>query len=933
MATPQEELAELNRQIADLKRQLGDTSEFVPLQNIKDAQRLFTALKRDVSEIGDSLSYVAQSFRDSVAELSKQNTELNNTRSSLKSISNISQKILTTRSLEGDISTKELASLEKRAKLQFRSLEIAVKSGRLQKQNDGGAALKEAQDALKQEQKFFNAIQGIRKEQEEINKNSGVRLFTGLEDITNAIPGLNKFTGAFKQASTSAKEQARFNKTAFGDAQGLTKEQIKGLEIVKKGGGINQEKIKSLKLEKFFLDKNGDIIQGAAAKGRANALSAVKSLTPFKAGLQAIGPILKKALGPLALLKELADALKLVDKSSGELAKNLGISYDESLGMVSSMTDVANLSMDTFVTTEGLVKAQTQLSTALGTNAQLSSTLLVDFTKLTEQAGYSAEAATTLGKVSLATGQTTKNITTEFLGQAKALNLSNNLALNEKQLLESVAKTSKGTLATFAAKPKELSKAVFAAKKLGLEISQVEKIADGLLEIESSLTAEFEVEVITGKQLNLERARYFALTNDIAGVAKELGKQGVTQASFAESSRIEQEAVAAAMGMSRDELGQMLIEQQALSAVGAKDTEEAKAKFEALRAQYGEAEAIKRLGDETYARQLASQSVQERFNKTVAKLQDIFVSLAEPILAIVSPFMDLVTTVMPALNLAIIPIKAILEGIGFVISGLVKGIGFIGEGFSNIGKVLVGVLSPVFNSISESISAFIEPVVSVLSPVIDKISNVFNGIKNTISSIVDYTKQFAELTSMVVAGMAAGAAIQKRSLIIDGLRAAKLGVINAIQNKSLFKSIAGMATEAFKALGGIPIVGPALGAAAAVSAYMLGKSYMDKAGDVMSPADGKTVISTKEGGLFELSKNDDVLAAPNLFGNRGNDRNLQPPGATNVTVSLSKGDIMAIANAVREGASQAKINVNLDGNAVANNLQTPMAMNTRTISV
>jgi len=31
-----------------------------------------------------------------------------------------------------------------------------------------------------------------------------------------------------------------------------------------------------------------------------------------------------------------------------------------------------------------------------------------------------------------------------------------------------------------------------------------------------------------------------------------------------------------------------------------------------------------------------------------------------------------------------------------------------------------------------------------------------------------------------------------------------------------------------------------------------------------SPADGKTQISTKEGGLFEFSKNDDVLAAPGL---------------------------------------------------------------------
>ena len=30
----------------------------------------------------------------------------------------------------------------------------------------------------------------------------------------------------------------------------------------------------------------------------------------------------------------------------------------------------------------------------------------------------------------------------------------------------------------------------------------------------------------------------------------------------------------------------------------------------------------------------------------------------------------------------------------------------------------------------------------------------------------------------------------------------------------------------------------------------------------MSPADGKTRVSTKEGGLFELSPNDDLIAAP-----------------------------------------------------------------------
>jgi hypothetical protein len=46
----------------------------------------------------------------------------------------------------------------------------------------------------------------------------------------------------------------------------------------------------------------------------------------------------------------------------------------------------------------------------------------------------------------------------------------------------------------------------------------------------------------------------------------------------------------------------------------------------------------------------------------------------------------------------------------------------------------------------------------------------------------------------------------------------------------------------------------------ALSALMTPK----KAGDIISPADGKTQVSTKEGGLFELSKNDDLIAGPGL---------------------------------------------------------------------
>jgi hypothetical protein len=91
-----------------------------------------------------------------------------------------------------------------------------------------------------------------------------------------------------------------------------------------------------------------------------------------------------------------------------------------------------------------------------------------------------------------------------------------------------------------------------------------------------------------------------------------------------------------------------------------------------------------------------------------------------------------------------------------------------------------------------------------------------------------------------------------------------LGVVGKI-----LKVIAGIAIvlaaySAAASIADIPVIGWAL--APAVAAAMLGAGFgllnAKSAGDMMSPADGKTQVSTKEGGLFELSPNDDLVAAP-----------------------------------------------------------------------
>lgn len=361
------------------------------------------------------------------------------------------------------------------------------------------------------------------------------------------------------------------------------------------------------------------------------------------------------------------DAFLTLDSLTGQTAKNLGISYNQSAKLSSEFNSIANSSDNLFVTTKGINESFNQINQALGTNGQISKELLITQTELVKQAGYSVEAATAISKLSLATGKPAKEITTQFLGQAKALNLTNKTAINEKQLLESISKASKSILLTFASQPGKLAEAAYETKKLGLELDQIQGIQDSLLNIESSIASEFEAEVLTGKQLNLERARYYALTNNIAGLAKELSAQGITQDKFSKMNVIQQEAVAKAMGMSKDQMAGMLMEQTAISKLSALDGNTAKEKYDNAVKKYGVEKANKMLGDETLAQQMQSASTQEKFLASLEKVKEIFVTLVDPLLPVLNTLAD-----MSGVITTIIGSMLVYKGIQLTMLGIQK---------------------------------------------------------------------------------------------------------------------------------------------------------------------------------------------------------------------------------------------------------------------
>ena len=110
--------------------------------------------------------------------------------------------------------------------------------------------------------------------------------------------------------------------------------------------------------------------------------------------------------------------------------------------------------------------------------------------------------------------------------------------------------------------PEKIAKAAVAANALGISLADVDGIAQNLLNIESSSEKEMEAEVLLGRELNLEKARTAALNNDQATLSEEIKNQVGGLHEFSQMNRIEQEALADALGMSRDQLAKTVMQQE-----------------------------------------------------------------------------------------------------------------------------------------------------------------------------------------------------------------------------------------------------------------------------------------------------------------------------------------------------------------------------------
>ena len=374
----------------------------------------------------------------------------------------------------------------------------------------------------------------------------------------------------------------------------------KSLNFIESSAGVLQ---KNLRLPAGFTKGIGGMAKGARAAAVAGKGLGGSLMGAFKAlRLNPFGLILTAVIG-------LVKALISANNKITALAKGLGVSKNEARAINRRINETAMSSDNLLNTSKEIGKAFSDINSFLGTSSTVISGELLDgVATLQNRLGLTKESAMGFAQASLLSGESVNQIKLNAIGAAKATEEEFGARVDIKGVLEEAGKTTGLIRANLGANPAAIAKAAASAKLLGTNLKDVAAAGKQLLNFEESISNELEAELLTGKQINLERARLAALTGDQETLGKELLAQVGDFNDFSKMNVIQQEALAKSIGMQGDQLADILLKQGNIAELK---------------------EKTRREGDKETEAQLEQLSTQQKFNAAIEKLKDFVVILVD----------------------------------------------------------------------------------------------------------------------------------------------------------------------------------------------------------------------------------------------------------------------------------------------------------------
>lgn len=365
----------------------------------------------------------------------------------------------------------------------------------------------------------------------------------------------------------------------------------------------------------------------------------------------------------LIITKQLGDSLLAASDRTGKIQSDLRVGISAANDIAKASADFAASSGDARVNTERLLEANIELNRVLGTSVNFSEEQKQNFIISTKYLGITAEAYGKISTVAAMTGKSTDDYRRNLTLAAKEAGNELNVRLTSSQIADKISKLSYETLVNFKGQDAALGQALAKAEKYGLDLEKVKAAGSSLLDFESSIANELEAELLTGKQLNLERARAAALTGNQADLMRELANAAGTLADFEDMNVIQRESLAKSLGLNVEQMSEMLVRQELMNSLGDKaaklNKEDLATVQEKMRHQgMSAAKAYEEIEGEISARQ--------NFADSMDKIR--------------SSFSDLMQSLTPFLESVANTLKKFVESgaLGVVVKGLAMGGALLG---------------------------------------------------------------------------------------------------------------------------------------------------------------------------------------------------------------------------------------------------------------
>jgi len=526
MSNQSQDIDKLNKQIADLRAQLGKKMETpFDAKDLVKAQEALKGLEATAESVHSTFGDLTATLKNIISEISKSDSATKDATKSYRGLISNAQKLQHEEEGIYDYNVKQLKNIQDQTKSQASNLKQAMNRMTHEEKIGmfGQNYLETLEDQLKTESILLAKIQSRLELEQKVEKTVGA---TGA-----LLTSTNKLLGALGFGHMSSE---------IDDLNKKLKDELR--EEIKKAG--NDVDTVALKFK----------YMGKAAAGSAKI---------FADGL----------MQPEFLIGKIFDTYLKINKASVDTIHLTG------QNAVAAASWGAN-----YASAVDYLETINELTKKTGMNAQniFSEKVVGQAAALKTTMGLTADEAGGLAIMSQTSGKEVNKIVESVVATTSAFNGANRAAVSQGVVLREVANTSNSIKLSLGNNDVALTKAAAAATRLGLSLQDVDNIAASLTDFQSSISNELEAELLIGKDLNLEKARELALSNDLEGVSKELFKNSADINEFGKMNRIQQESYAKALGMTKDQLAKIaynkslelgMTEEQAEAAAGVEASE------------------------------------------------------------------------------------------------------------------------------------------------------------------------------------------------------------------------------------------------------------------------------------------------------------------------------------------------------------------------